>query len=90
MNLSGAEKLSVYLGQLLIDEAGLTDRRGEEALQNIWEVKIATYEAEIEFLNYLSILNNQNIDKNKQEQCYFACGEHRSCLFLSMFVTLSS
>lgn len=48
MNLSGAEKLSVYLGQLLIDEAGLTDRRGEEALQNIWEGKIAAYEAEIE------------------------------------------
>lgn len=48
MNLSGAEKLSVYLGQLLKDEAGLTDRRGEEALQNIWNVKIAAYEAEIE------------------------------------------
>ncbi|MDE7283809.1 MAG: DUF1574 domain-containing protein [Lachnospiraceae bacterium] len=48
MNLSGAEKLSVYLGQLLMDEAGLTDRRGEEVLQNIWEGKIAAYEAEIE------------------------------------------
>ena len=48
MNLSGAEKLSVYLGQLLKDEASLTDRRGEEALQNIWEEKIAAYEAEIE------------------------------------------
>ncbi|MDE6751041.1 MAG: DUF1574 domain-containing protein [Lachnospiraceae bacterium] len=48
MNLSGAEKLSVYLGQLLKDEAGLTDRRGEAALQSIWEEKIAAYEAEIE------------------------------------------
>lgn len=48
MNLSGAEKLSVYLGQRLIDEAGLTDRRGEEDLQGIWEGKIAAYEAEIQ------------------------------------------
>lgn len=46
MNLSGAEKLSHYLGQLLVDEAGLTDRRNEEELCAIWEEKIAAYEAE--------------------------------------------
>lgn len=48
MNLSGAEKLSVYLGQRLIEEVGLEDRRGEEDLQGIWEGKIAAYEAEIQ------------------------------------------
>ncbi|MCM1049078.1 MAG: DUF1574 domain-containing protein [Clostridiales bacterium] len=48
MNLSGAEKLSTYLGQFLIDEAGLKDRRGEEELQKIWEEKIVAYEAEIQ------------------------------------------
>lgn len=48
MNLSGAEKLSTYLGQFLTDEVGLKDRRGEEELQNIWEEKIAAYEAEIQ------------------------------------------
>lgn len=47
MNLSGAEKLSAYLGQLLIDEAGLSDRRGEEGLQEIWKGKTAAYEAEM-------------------------------------------
>lgn len=48
MNLSGAEKLSEYLGQVLVDEAGLTDRRGEEKLQGIWEEKIDAYEKEIQ------------------------------------------
>lgn len=48
MNLSGAEKLSEYLGQVLVDEAGLTDRRGEERLQGIWEEKIDAYEKEIQ------------------------------------------
>lgn len=46
MNLSGAEKLSRYLGQVLVDEAGLTDRRNEEELRRIWEEKIAAYEEE--------------------------------------------
>lgn len=46
MNLSGAEKLSRYLGQVLVDEAGLTDRRNEEELCRIWEEKIAAYEEE--------------------------------------------
>lgn len=48
MNLSGAEKLSVYLGRFLREEAGLEDRRGEERLQEIWKDKIAAYEAEKE------------------------------------------
>lgn len=47
MNLSGAEKLSVYLGRILSEEMGILDRRGEEELSAIWERKVADYEAEI-------------------------------------------
>ncbi|MCM1045230.1 MAG: DUF1574 domain-containing protein [Candidatus Gastranaerophilales bacterium] len=46
MNLSGAEKLSAYLGRLLAEEMGLHDRRGEEVLCEIWERKITAYEEE--------------------------------------------
>lgn len=46
MNLSGAEKLSVYLGRVLRDDFGLADRRGEAELSARWEKKIAAYEAE--------------------------------------------
>lgn len=46
MNLAGAEKLARYLGQLLVEEAGLSDRRGEADLAAAWEKKIAAYEAE--------------------------------------------
>lgn len=47
MNLSGAEKLSHYFGQILLDKTAVSDRRSEEKLQNIWAEKIADYEAEI-------------------------------------------
>ncbi len=46
MNLSGAEKLASWLGKYLIEKVGLTDRRGEKALADRWEDKIAFYEAE--------------------------------------------
>lgn len=46
MNLSGAEKLSHYLGGVLANEVGLPDRRDEEHLCEIWEENIAAYEAE--------------------------------------------
>jgi len=45
MNLSGAEKLSRYMGQVL-REAGVPDRREEEALGAVWAEKAAAYEAE--------------------------------------------
>lgn len=48
MNLSGAEKLSHYLGGILSDEVGLPDRRDEEELCAVWEEKLAAYEAEKE------------------------------------------
>lgn len=46
MNLSGAEKLSDYLGQYLIEQSGLSDRRKEKELCKIWEEKTASYEKE--------------------------------------------
>ncbi len=48
MNLSGAEKLSRYLGEVLSKELGLADRSSETHLAQIWEEKLAAYEAEKE------------------------------------------
>lgn len=46
MNLSGAEKLSRYIGRYLTEEIGLSDRRDEAELSGRWEEKLAAYEAE--------------------------------------------
>lgn len=46
MNLSGAEKLSRYMGQYLTGEVGIPDRRGETELAGRWAEKQAAYEAE--------------------------------------------
>lgn len=46
MNLSGAEKLSRWLGKYLTDSYGLSDRRGEEELSQRWQIKIEAYENE--------------------------------------------
>ena len=46
MNLSVAEKLSVYFGRILSGEMGVPDRRGETELSLSWEEKLAAYEAE--------------------------------------------
>lgn len=48
LNLSGAEKLSRYFGEILMRDCGLASRRGEEALEQRWEQKLADYRAEIE------------------------------------------
>lgn len=47
LNLSGAEKITEYLGKVLQEEYALPDRRGEEALSKVWETKITAYEQEI-------------------------------------------
>lgn len=47
LNLSGAEKVSRYLGRVLREE-GVPDRRGEEELQEIWQEKIRLYEQDKE------------------------------------------
>lgn len=43
LNLSGAEKASKYLGQILQEECGLQDRRGEADLAASWEEKGREY-----------------------------------------------
>lgn len=48
MNLSGAEKLSRYIGRILSKELQIPDRRGEEAWDAAWEEKAAFYESEKE------------------------------------------
>lgn len=46
MNLSGAQKLSAWMGEYLTEEIGLADRRDEKQLSQSWEQKISFYEAE--------------------------------------------
>lgn len=46
LNLSGAEKITAYLGRYLSEEMGLDDRRSDGELTAQWEQKIAAYEAE--------------------------------------------
>lgn len=48
LNLSGAEKITEYLGGVLMEECSLTDRRKDEALAAMWQEKIAAYEEEKE------------------------------------------
>ena len=44
LNVSGAEKASHWLGQLLSQECGLPDRRDEEELSRVWEEKCRIYQ----------------------------------------------
>ena len=44
LNLSGAEKITRYLGEYLQRELGFADRRGESELAKRWQEKIAAYE----------------------------------------------
>lgn len=46
MNLSGAEKLSRWLGEWLMENTALADHRGEPELSARWEEKLAAYETE--------------------------------------------
>lgn len=46
LNLSGAEKLSAYLGKVLAEEVGISDLRGRADLDAIWEKNVADYEAD--------------------------------------------
>lgn len=48
LNISGAEKLSLYMGRILSEEIGLEDRRNDEHLSAIWDEKIAFYNADIQ------------------------------------------
>lgn len=46
LNLAGAEKLSTYFGQILMNETAVTDRRGEAGLEERWQEKLLAYEEE--------------------------------------------
>ena len=46
LNVWGAEKLSAYFGQLLIEKHGLTSQKSDAALAEVWTGKCAAYEAE--------------------------------------------
>lgn len=48
LNLSGAEKLSEYFGQILSSDFNVPDRRGEENLEKYWDGVIERYDAEIQ------------------------------------------
>lgn len=47
LNLSGAEKLSDYFGNILATDCQMESRRGEKELEEIWKEKLADYQAEI-------------------------------------------
>lgn len=47
LNLSGAEKLSKYMGEYLSTEVGIPDRRGESTLDTYWSQVTDRYNAEI-------------------------------------------
>ncbi len=46
LNLSGAEKMSSYLGGLLAEDFGLEDHRGDAELSRIWVEKVDEYNRE--------------------------------------------
>lgn len=48
LNLSGAEKMSDYMGNMLVDEFHIPDRRGEDALENYWSEVEDRYNKEID------------------------------------------
>lgn len=67
MNLSGAEKVSKYFGQVLRDFYQVPDRRDDEKLKTVWAEKTAFYQqmmksqyAELEALGYLKSQGAKN------------------------------
>lgn len=43
LNLSGAEKLSMYFGKILSEEFGIADHRGEPDYETVWKEKVRFY-----------------------------------------------
>ena len=63
LNMSGAEKMSMYFGRILKADYGLADHRNDAAFEAVWDEKIDAYnvekaaqEAEIEKYGYLKSL----------------------------------
>ena len=46
LNVFGAEKLTSYFGNILVEEYGFADRRGETELDAVWAEKLAAYQKE--------------------------------------------
>ena len=46
LNVFGAEKLTSYFGDILVQKYGLFDRRGEAELDTLWAEKLAIYQKE--------------------------------------------
>ncbi|NLO38120.1 MAG: SGNH/GDSL hydrolase family protein [Ruminiclostridium sp.] len=66
LNLSGAEKMSVYFGKILTERFALEDHRSNAALKEQWSDKIALYYhtmdnqyAELESLGYIKAFNTR-------------------------------
>ena len=51
LNLSGAEKMSDYLGKVLSEECKVPDRRDEKDLQKYWDEVITRYQKDIDRQN---------------------------------------
>lgn len=66
LNLSGAEKLSSYFGEILTEECGLKSRRGEEKLEQSWEEKILRYEDEMN--RQQDALENGKTEQNEDSE----------------------
>ena len=61
LNVYGAEKMSSYFGQLLVDTFDLPDRRSDEVLSAAWAEKVATYNER------KAILEAETASENKGE-----------------------
>ena len=61
MNLSGAEKLAVWFGAYLRDNASLADHRGDNDLAAKWQSKIDYYE-EMKAAQYRQLEENGKVD----------------------------
>ena len=46
LNVFGAEKLTSYFGNILVEKYGLSDRRGDAELDTVWTEKVAIYQKE--------------------------------------------
>jgi len=69
LNLSGAEKMSTYFGQILKDSCNLSDHRTDPDLEKAWNEKCTAYynmksrqESELEEYGYLKMYNSDMED----------------------------
>ena len=59
LNVYGAEKASVWFGQILADNCGVPDRRNEETIAALWSEKAANYyEQKRSLENETNLLNS--------------------------------